>query len=156
MALTLENINLVRQKCRLDSFKFVGPARILKALFEQFNEVLGNRDLQFVPFQLVNAGDTVIADAACKLYFLVAIKPAGSTTDAWVKGSNSATAAAGAGDVVLPMKGTGGGGKAQTLVFPDGLPLSSGLTIASHTTVNGTTRSADADSSYGFAIVGGP
>lgn len=155
MALSLENINAVRQKCRLDSFAHVGPARMLKALFEQFNEVQRNPDLQFVAFQLANAADTVIADAACRLYFLVAIKPAGSTTNAWVKGSNSASAAAAAGDVVLPMIGTGGGGKAQTLVFPDGLPLSSGLTIASHTTVNGSTRSADADCAYGFAIVGG-
>lgn len=156
MALTLEDIRKVKEKCRLDSFSKIGPVNILRGLFKHMNDVLKNPDLQFVPFALANAADTVIADAAGKLYALVAIKPAASTTNAWIKGSNHATVAAAAGDVVIPMIGTGGGGKAQMLCFPDGLPLGTGLTIQSHTAVNGNTASADADCSTGFAIIGAP
>lgn len=154
MALTLEDSNKVRQKCRIDSLSKVGPAQILRALFKHFNDALRNPDLQFVPFVCANAADVVIADVACTLYFLVAIKPAASTTNAWIKGSNHATVAAAAGDVVIPMIGAGGGGKAQTLAFPDGLPLGTGLTINSHTSVNGNTKSQDADCATGFAIIG--
>lgn len=156
MAITVEDIRKVKERCRIDSLSKIGPANILRALFKHMNDTLRNPDLQFVAFALANAADTVIADAACKLYFLLAIKPSASTTNAWIKGSNHATVAAAAGDVVIPMIGTGGGGKAQTLCFPDGLPLGTGLTIQSHTTVNGNTASADADCATGFAIIGAP
>lgn len=156
MAISVEDINKVRQKCRIDSLAKIGPAQILRALFKHFNDALRNPDLQFVPFVCSNSADAVIADAACKLYFLVAIKPAASTTNAWLKGSNHATTAAAAGDVAIPLIGTGGGGKAQTLAFPDGLPLGTGFTVNCHTTVNGNTKSQDADCATGFAIIGAP
>lgn len=155
MALSLEDINKVRQKCRIDSLSKVGPAQLLRALFKHMNDALRNPDLQFVAYAH-DGNDVVIADAACKLYFMLSIKPAASTTNAWIKGSDHATVAAAAGDVVIPMVGTGGGGKAQTLCFPDGLPLANGLTIASHTTVNGNTDSNAADRSTGFVIIGAP
>lgn len=155
MALSLEDITLVKQKCRLDSFSKVGPVNILRGLFKHMNDVLKNPDLQFVAFEFAGA-DIAVADAACKLYFMVATKPAASTTNAWIKGSNHATVAAAAGDVVIPLVGTNGGGKAQTLCFPDGLPLGTGLTIASHTAVDGNTDSSAADRSSGFAIIGAP
>jgi type II secretory pathway pseudopilin PulG len=156
MALSLESISNVMQKARIDSGQKVAVSELLRALRKYLNDQLRNPDLQFVPFQLSATADTVIADAPCKLYFLAVTKPSASTTNAWVKGSNSATATAGAGDIAIPMVGTGGGGKTQQLCFPAGLPLSNGLTIASHTTVNGTTRSSAGDCSSGFAIIGGP
>jgi len=155
MALTLEDIRKVKEKCRLDSFAKVGPVNILRGLFKHMNDVLKNPDLQFVAFEHAGS-DIVIADAACKLYFVVAVKPAASTTNAWMKISDHATVCAAAGDVVIPLVGTGGGGKAQTACFPDGCPMANGITTASHTAVDGSTDSSAADRSTGFFIIGAP
>jgi hypothetical protein len=152
MALTLEGINRVKQRCRRETRK-PGIAEVLRALFKHM-EALGNPDLQFVPLDYTPGADQVVADVACKLYALCFIKPAASTTDAWLKGSNHATTAAAAGDIVVPLVGTGGGGAAHILAFPDGLKLSTGLTTAQHTTLAGNTDSAAADACGGFAIVG--
>lgn len=154
MALTLESINKVLQRARVDAQAKVAIATALRGFFKHANDVLKNPDLQFVPFQLANGADTVIADAACKLHFLAVVKPQASTTNAWFKGSNHATVAAANGDITLFLVGAGGGGKAYGLHFGDGLPLGTGLTIQSHTTVNGNTASAAADLAYGFAILG--
>lgn len=154
MALTLESINKVRERTRIDSAAKVGIANALRGFFKHANDVLKNPDLQLVTFQLANAADTVIANVACKLHFLALTKPAASTVNAWVKGSNHATTAAANGDIVVFLVGTSGGGRGYGLHFGDGLPLGTGLTLQSHTTVNGNTASQDADCAYGFAIVG--
>lgn len=152
MALTLENINLVKQRTRWDTRK-PGVSEIMRAFFKHM-ESLGNPDLQFVPIDQTSNADAVIADVACKLYALYLKKPATSTVDAWFKGSNHATVAAAAGDLVIPLVGTGGGGAEHCLCFPDGLKLSTGLTIAEHTSLAGSTDSSDADAVGGWAIVG--
>jgi hypothetical protein len=152
MALTLERINDVKQRCRMDTRK-PGAVEALRALWKHM-EQLGNKDLQFVPLDYTGGSDQVIADVACKLYALFLVKPAASTTDAWIKVSDHATTAAANGDVVVKMLGTGGGGQTHAVVFPDGLMLGTGATTASHTTVNGNTDSAAADSCSGFAIIG--
>lgn len=152
MALTLERINDVKQKCRFDS-RNPGPVECLRALFKH-QEQRGNPDMQFVPLDYTGNADQVIADVACKLYAIYLVKPTASTTAAWVKISDHATVAAASGDVVIPFVGTGGGGQAHCVVFPDGLKLATGATTASHTAVDGNTDSADADSCAGFAIVG--
>lgn len=154
MALTLERINDIKQRCRADSRK-VGVAENLKAFFKHM-ENIGNPNLQFVALDYTGAADQVIADVACKLYVWFFLKPAASTVDAWIKISNHATVAAAAGDIVIPLVGTGGGGAYCCIVFPDGLKISTGLTTASHTSLAGNTDSAAADSSGGFAIVGAP
>jgi hypothetical protein len=42
------------------------------------------------------------------------------------------------------------------LTFPDGINLSTGLTIVSETTSDGSTGSSAADRSNGFVIIGAP
>jgi len=152
MALTLENVNLVKQRTRWEIRK-PGSSEVLKALWKHL-EQLSQPDLQLVPLDYTGAADQVIADVACKLYALYLKKPAASTTDAWIKASDHATTAAANGDLVVKMIGTGGGGQEHALVFPDGLKFGTGLSTASHTTVNGNTDSNAADSCVGFAIVG--
>jgi hypothetical protein len=152
MALTLERILSVKQRCRMDSRK-PGVVESLRALWKHM-EQLTNPDLQWVPLDYTGNADQVIANVACKLYALYLAKPAASTVAAWVKISDHATVAAAAGDVVVPFIGTGGGGQTHCQVWPDGLKLATGATTASHTAVNGNTDSDDADSCVGFAIVG--
>jgi hypothetical protein len=154
MALTLEGVNLVKRRTRMDT-RNVGSAEALRSLWKHM-ENLGNPDLQFVAISGLDAADKVIADAACKLFAYFIRKPTASTTDAWFKGSNHATVAAANGDIVTYLRGTSGGGRAYCVVYHDGLPLSTGLTVGSHTTVNGNTKSAAADAPTGFAIVGAP
>lgn len=152
MALTLESINKVRQKCR----QFENRPAIsenLRALFKHLN-TLGNPDLQFVPFTTTGAADVVIADVACKVFAVVATKPAASTTDAWLKGSDHATVAAANGDIAIKLIGTGGGGQHFCATFLNGLIMGTGLTIASHTAVGGNTDSAAGDSASGYFIIG--
>jgi len=152
MALTLENINLVKQRTRWETRK-PGAMEALRSLWKHA-EKLRNPDLQLVALDYTGAADQVIADVACKLFALYLRKPAASTTDAWIKLSDHATVAAANGDVVAKMVGTGGGGQEHCLVWQDGLQMATGLTTASHTTVNGNTDSATADSCVGFAIIG--
>ena len=152
MALTLERINDVKQRCRMDSRK-PGVVETLRALWKHM-EQLGNLDLQFVALDYTAGADQVIADVACKLYAWYFLKPSASTTDAWIKISNHATVAAAAGDIVIPLVGTGGGGAVHCLVFPDGLKISTGLTTAQHTSLAGSTDSSAGDACGGFAIIG--
>lgn len=153
MALSLENINLVKQRTRWETRK-PGVSENVRALFKHM-ESKGNPDLQFVALNYVPGTDQVIADVACRLFALYLRKPTASTTDAWVKASDHATTAAANGDVVVKMIGTGGGGQETCVTFPDGLLLGTGLTTASHTTVNGSTDSSAADACAGWAIIGG-
>jgi hypothetical protein len=152
MALTLERALDVKKRTRMDTRK-PGVTENLRALWKHM-EALGNPDLQFVPLDYTGGADIVVADVACKLYALYVLKPAASTTDAWIKISDHATTAAANGDVVVKLLGTGGGGRAYCIVFSDGLKLGTGATTASHTTVNGNTDSAAGDSANGFAIIG--
>lgn len=152
MALSLGDINTVRQKTRAEA-RSVGAHEVLRALWKHMQS-LGNPDLQIVEYAGLGAADKVIADVPCKLYAVFVAKPAGSTTDSWLKGSDHVSAAAANGDLVVKMRGTAGGGKSHCLVFPDGLQLPAGLTLGAHTTVNGNTKSNAADAPTGFAIIG--
>jgi len=152
MALALTDINTVRQKTRAEA-RSVGAHEALRSLWKHMQS-LGNPDLQLVEFAGLGSADKVVADAACKLYALYVAKPKGSTTDSWLKGSNHATTAAANGDIVAYLRGTAGGGRSYCLVFHDGLPLGTGLTVGAHTTVNGNTKSNVADAGTGFAIIG--
>lgn len=154
MALSLEAINKVAQRARVDAQAKVGIANALRSFFKHANDVLKNPDLQIVQFVCSNSADVVIADAACKVYCLAFTKPAASTTNAWFKGSDHATTTAAAADIASRLVGTGGGGRGYCLVWHDGLPHASGLTVNCHTTVSGNTKSNDADCAAGFAIIG--
>ena len=152
MALTLEGINLVKQRCRQDIRK-PGSAENLRALFKHLGE-LGNPDLQFVPLDYYLAADQVIADVPCKLYCWFLKKPVASTTGAWAKISDHATTAAAAGDIVIPLATTLSANKSYCLTFPDGLDLVTGATTAQHTSLAGNTDSTNTDGCQGFAIIG--
>lgn len=154
MALSLTDILTVKENARVEARK-AGVAASLRSLWTYMQQ-LGNPDLQLVFFSGLNAADKVIADVACKVYAIFILKPAASTTDAWLKGSNHATTAAANGDFVAYLRGTSGGGRAYCPVFHDGLPMGTGFTLGCHTTVNGNTKSAAADAATGFAIVGAP
>jgi hypothetical protein len=159
MALSLVDANKVRQAALIHGestggVRSPGVTMLLAALFQYLAQHKKNPDLQIVPFALAGS-DVVIADAACRLYALVYKKPAASTTNAWFKGSDHATTAAAAADIAAFCVGTSGGNRVYPFVFPDGLTLANGLTVVSHTTVNGNTDSSAADLGGGFAIVGG-
>lgn len=151
MSLSLTDINKVKQKCRFD-LKKPGAVEALRGLFKHM-EQLRNPDLQFVPIT-GGGSDEVIADVGAKLYALYLRKPTASTTDAWFKISNHASTAGANGDLVVYLRGTGGGGREYCLTFNDGLPFGTGLTAASHTANNGSTDSNAADQATGFAIIG--
>ena len=153
MALTLENINLVKQRTRWEVRK-PGVSEVFRALWKHM-EAKGNPDLQLIAFDATDNADTVIANVACKVYAIFFKKPAASTTAAWLKGSDHATTAAANGDVVISLAAAAAALKEGAVVFPDGLDMVNGFTVACHTTVNGNTDSQDADSPAGFVIVGG-
>ncbi len=152
MALTLENINLVKQRTRWEVVT-PGITELFRALWKHM-EQLGNLDLQFVKLDYTGNADQVIANVPCRLYALYLKKPSTSTTAAWVKVSDHATTCAAAGDLVVPLLAAAAAKKELAIVEPDGIPLANGATTASHTAVDGNTDSADADSCAGFAIVG--
>jgi len=151
MALTLEGVRRVIERTRWDTRK-PGVAEAMRSFIKHL-QALGNPDLQFVAISGLDTADKVCADVAASLYAVFLAKPAASTTNAWVKASDSASAAGANGDLVVMLRSTVGA-KQFCLVFHDGLPFGTGITFGSHTTNNGSTKSAVADAATGFAIVG--
>src|SRR5216110_1479418 len=109
MALTTEDINLVKRRARSDT-RNPGVSESLRALFKHM-ESLRNPDLKFQSISGLSAADQVLSDSPCKLYALYLVKPTASVTDAWAKLSDHATVAAANGDVTAKFVGTGGGGQ---------------------------------------------
>lgn len=152
MALTLSSFEVALRRMIPEGRK-AGTQEMARA-FRAYLNTLGNPDLKFLSFSGLETADAVISDAACRVYAIYMKKPAASTTNAWLKGSDHASAAAANGDFVTKLLGTGGGGREYLVIYPDGLPFGTGLTLGCHTTVNGNTKSAVADAATGFAIVG--
>lgn len=155
MALSLEDAQKARQRTRIEAQK-VAVAEILRGLFKYLLETKKAPQLQVKFFVLANGADTVVSDAACVLHFLMLDKPDASTTAAWLQGSNHASAVQAEEDFRIPLSSSVKATKPVMIVDPDGLPLSTGLTIISATTAAGGTRSATADCSSGMAILGAP
>jgi hypothetical protein len=154
MALVLEDPNLVRQKTFPGS-RLPGAESSIRQFFT-YLQYLRNIDLKIKMVSGLETADAVASDSACKVYAIFMKKPTASTTNAWMKGSDHATVAAAAGDVAARLVGTSGGGREYCTVYSDGLPMGTGFTVGSHTTVNGNTKSAAADAWTGFVIVGAP
>ena len=154
MALVLENANLVKQKTYPDS-RWPGVATQLVAFWDHLQQ-LRNPDLKIKMYSGLGSADVVVSDAACKVFALFIKKPVASTTDAWFKASNHATAAAANGDFTTFLVGTAGGGREYCPTYLDGLPFGTGCTVGCHTTVSGNTKSNAADAATGFVIVGAP
>lgn len=152
MALSLRNPVLAKQQVLAESRK-PKIQLMLKTLFSYLAQHKGNPDIQVVAFSDLQGTASVIADAPCKLMALYVKKPAGSTTAAFVKGSDSsatASATAPALSIELPTN------QEELLAFPDGLPFGTGLVLRSDTAADGSTASSAADRSSGFAIIAAP
>jgi hypothetical protein len=121
----------------------------VKNLFDYIAQYKGIQ-LQFVAFSDLT-GDTVIADAACQLYAIVAKKQA-TATDAFLKAVDHATTAA--GSTFFLCVELADSAEQIALVFPNGIPQSAGITLVSSTTDTGTTDTTTGDGPNGFCIIG--
>lgn len=156
MALSLEDANLVKQKCRAESRKPKVQAG-LKALFSYIAQHLGSPNLQFVPFTEISSAATgsavVMADAACKLYGWFLQSPSGASAKSYVKLTDDETTASGTAFEI----GTGQAATKQDFLWwGDGKPFANGIAIMGNTAIDGSTGSSAADRVSGFLIVGGP
>lgn len=153
MAQTLASALSVKQKALADT-RNPSTQALLRTFFSYWSQHKGNGDLQFVAISGLDAADVVLSDVAGKLHVLFLRKPDGSTTDAWAKISDHASAAAANGDLTLKFIGTDGENQELCNVYPDGMKFGTGITIGSHTANNGAVKSASADAPVGFGIVG--
>lgn len=151
---SLRPLAQIKQLARIDAAKSPAVAEALRALYKHLEQ--NPKELAWLPFTTSGAVDVVISDSPCKVYAVMLKKRAGSTVAAWFKASNHATVAALSGELTVALDATTPATKAQCLIFPDGLPFATGVTIASHTATGGTTDSAAADSQDGFFLVGAP
>jgi hypothetical protein len=147
MAQTLASALSVRQKALADT-RNASSQSLLRTFFSFWAQQKGNADLEFKAISGLQTAD------AGKLHVLFLRKPSASTTTAYAKISDHATVAAAAAELVAALIGTGGGNQEICQVYPDGLKFGTGMTIGSHTTASGNTKSAAADAPVGFAIVG--
>jgi hypothetical protein len=152
MVLSLTDPNTVFRKAR-GGGRSAATQEALRGLSQHINQI-GNPDLQLVTFSGLETADQVIANVPCVLFAVYVRKPSASTVNSWLKGSNSTTAAAASGDLVIFLQGTSGGGREYCPTFGDGLPFGTGLTIGAHTANNGSSKSLVADAPTGFAIIG--
>lgn len=151
MALSLEDAHLTFQRMFADS-RGVPAAEAIRCFKKVHAEHLKNVQLQFVAFSGFKNADVVVADAACKVYLIVAKKPSGSTTATWLKGSDHATVAAASGDLALRFAATDT--TTHTFFDPGGMSCGTGLTLGGHTSAAGNTKAETVDAVTGFAIIG--
>lgn len=123
-------------------------AKMLKSWMSQ---VLGNPDIQVVPFDRLSSSEVVIADAACTLYAIFAKKTTATAT--FTKATDSASASSDtAAEIVIKMAGAL---RYQALCFFNGLAMANGITMQGNTTADGGTGSST-DGANGFVILGRP
>lgn len=111
----------------------------------------GIPDLQVVEFGPLTGTTAVIADAACKIYAIVARKL--TTTAASFKGTDHATTGSSTAFAVGLTQTTI---KTDSMYFPKGLPMAAGFSILSNTTMAGSTTSAAGDGAAGVVLLGNP
>ena len=153
MAQTLASALSAKQKALADT-RNPDSQSLLRTFFSYWAQHKGNADIEFKAISGLNAADVVLSDVAGRLLVLFLRKPTASTTTAYAKISDHATTAAAAAELVVALIGTGGGGQEICQVYPKGLIFGTGMTLGSHTTAAGNTKSASADAPVGFAIVG--
>jgi hypothetical protein len=154
MSLSTQDINLVKRKV----FGYLksgtkGDVFAVQAIDQLFRYLSGhgsNPDLQFVAFSDLT-GDTVIADAACKIYAIFMKKQA-TATDAFAKFVDHASTAAGTTFALcIELNDTN---DRVLLIYPRGLAMSAGVTAVSSTTDVGGTDSTAGDGPNGFVVIG--
>jgi hypothetical protein len=156
MAISVENANLVWQKVAI-ALDSLGANKAVREQFRALKNYLAQekniQNLQFVAVSDLTA-DTVIADAACKLYGVFFKKQATSTA-ATAKLNDSATTAGGANgaDQTIALE-LNASGQQVALTYPAGQAMASGIAAASQTNAAGNTDSTTGDGPNGFIILG--
>jgi hypothetical protein len=123
---------------------------VLKALKSAMAGLPVLPDLQVVPFAALGSGESVLADAACKLYAVVLIKATAVAT--FSKLTDNATTSSDASSEFRFW---------QTLidqdvwVDPTGQPFANGVTAQGNTTASGGGDSG-VDGAHGFVVIGNP
>jgi len=142
----------------------------LKAFFLHLAANKGNPDLQIVSFSGTDlesaCGKTVLVGEACTLYVAWG-KKTNTATDAYLfimDDTVDDTGVATDTRATLPFPIAGNASVGATtpannagesiLIFPDGIPMATGVTVASYTTGVGSTQSTAGDAPNGFLIVG--
>jgi hypothetical protein len=129
-----------------------GAQSALFALKSYLAAQKGNPDLQCVEFDYLTGSDTIIADAACRIYAIILVKA--TATDAWFKGSDSATTSSStAGEVTQKVSEVG---EEIALIYPGGFAMASGFTVSCDTTAAGNTGSSAGDGAKGLVLLGRP
>lgn len=163
MAIATENIVLAKRKAfsRLqvgttlaDPFAFAQIER----WFQYLSNHGSNPDLQVIPFDaasLVATTGQVLADAACKLYVVVA-KKVNEGTDSYLNFyDDPVDDCDGATDARLSL-GFLLGNDYVVYLNKTGIPMAAGVVATSYTDFDGTTKSAAAGAQNGFIIIGNP
>jgi hypothetical protein len=154
MALSLERALLVRERTR----RFTRKPKIqsaLKAFFSYIDQHKRDIDLQFVAFSALDDSETVIADAACKVYATYMRKGSGSTVTTFVKETDSATTSSDASSE-FRFELAEVGAQEEIVIYFDGAAMASGVTMQGNTTANGGTAAVAVDAVSGFVIIGAP
>lgn len=111
----------------------------------------GNPDLKFMPFDTLAATETIVADAACKLYCLV-LKKGTVATATFSKLTDSATTSSDDSADVVVLQNVAN--EETVLFWPKGLSLANGATMQGNTTASGGTASGATAGAKGFALLG--
>lgn len=123
---------------------------LLKAAKSWLVQQGSNPDLQFVPFGLLDDTETIVADAACKLYALV-LKKANTATATFSKATDSATTSSDASSELRIWQNVA---KSEVVLFANtGIAFANGITMQGNTTAGGGTSSG-ANAASGFALIG--
>ena len=125
--------------------------RMSVAFFSWLAQFKNSLALQCVEFTFLTGTDTVIADAACKIYAILFRKA--TTTAAYFKASDSASASSStAPEIELRQNQV----QVEQFFSPKGLAMANGFTISSDTTSDGNTTSAAGDGAAGVVLLGAP
>lgn len=163
MAIAVESAVIARRKALnyLNSGTKGEPfaAAVVDQLFRYLSSHGSNPDLQVIPFAAADITGTagkILADAACKLYFVYAKKAATNGTDSYLAVfDDPVDDCDGATDARLSM-GFLLASDSQVWAKKDGIGMAAGVVATAYTDYDGTTKSAAADAQDGFVIIGNP
>jgi hypothetical protein len=131
-----------------------GTRKLMKALKEWLSTQKSNPNLQFISFTDVTT-DSALITTGGELVYAIVLKKQATATDAYFKANNSATTAGGASgaamQICIPLLDSG---DEAILIYPNGLNLSTGMTIAAETTGAGGTDTTTGDGPNGFMLIG--
>lgn len=154
MAISLSSAILVKRRA-LAEIRKPHVQLALKTLFSYLSQHAGNPQLQIVFFEGLSDSETVIADAACKIYATYLKVPSTSVAATYAKQTDHASASSDASSEFRFEIG-GAGAKEEILIYHTGAPMGTGVTMQGNTTANGGTGSNAVDRASGFVIIGAP